>query len=134
MNSMSNWTTTEFNFVKSALSILTSNHEDIRKDIAGMWSVINLLGKSISGQIENSVYDVNLKLDNSINITLNATKALNTRLDDVTVKGDIQTTMDMLNISMAELSENINSAVNGSVDPAINLLTKSINVITNVNP
>ena len=127
MNLMSNWTTSELNGVKSALSVLTSNHEKVGNDIAGMRNVIKLLGKSINEQMEISDKSVNLNLDNSINMTLHVNDALNARLDDI--KGDInsiQTTMDMMNISMAEQAVSFNEFVNESIETAINTITNKV--------
>ena len=133
MNSMSNWTTTEFNVVKSALTFLTSNHEETRKNITGMWKATNLLGKSIYEEMTNSVNSVKVKLDNLLNITLNENEIINARMDDLTVKSDlysVQNTINMINTSIAEHAGGINN-VNGTIHTALDVVTIKISEVIN---
>ena len=121
---MSNWTTTEFNFVKSALSLLKSNHEDIQKDIAGMRKATNL-------QMENTVNSIKVQLENSINITLNENDIINSRMDDITVKSDlysIQNMINTINTAITKQAEGINS-VNGTIHTEMDVITTKLNEV-----
>ena len=71
----SNWTTTEFNVLKSALSILSSNHADMRNDINYIPHAINQTGNLIA-KLDNSVTTKLEKMSDAIN----AEKVITTNL------------------------------------------------------